>query len=92
MRITRVYTGDDGESHFEDIDIAFPEAMGLGMRTQHFPADSISMRQASVDSEMDFHTAPRRQFVITVADAPRWSAATARSANSAPVTCCWPTI
>ena len=67
MRITRVYTGDDGESHFEDIEIAFPEAMGLGMRTQHFPADSISMRQASVDSEMDFHIAPRRQFVITVA-------------------------
>ena len=67
MRISRVYTGDDGQSHFEDIDVAFPETMGLGKRTEHFKADSISMREADVESEMDFHNAPRRQFVITVA-------------------------
>ena len=67
MRITRVYTGDDGRSHFEDIEIAFPESMGLGRRTPHLPAESVSLREADADSEMDFHNAPRRQFVITVA-------------------------
>ena len=70
MRITRVYTGDDGQSHFEDIAVAFPEEMGLGKRTPHFAADSISMREAAAESEMDFHNAPRRQFVITVAGRP----------------------
>ncbi len=67
MRITRVYTGDDGESHFEDIEINFTAAMGLGKRTEHLPAESISMREADVENEMDFHNAPNRQFVITVA-------------------------
>ena len=67
MRITRIYTGDDGESHFEDIEIDFTAAMGLGKRTEHLPAESISMREADVENEMDWHVAPRRQFVITVA-------------------------
>ena len=67
MRISRVYTGDDGRSHFEEIEIAFPEDAGIGRRTPLLPADSLSMREAEDDREMDFHNAPRRQFVITVA-------------------------
>ena len=31
MRVVRIYTGDDGESHFGDVEISLPEA-GLGGR------------------------------------------------------------
>ena len=50
MRISRVYTGDDGRSHFEEIEIAFPEDAGIGRRTPLLPADSISMREAEDDN------------------------------------------
>ena len=66
MRITRVYTGDDGESHFEDIEVAFPETAMMGASTRRFPADTIGIRETASEVEMDFHNAPRRQFVITL--------------------------
>ena len=57
MRISRVYTGDDGQSHFEDIDVAFPETMGLGKRTEQESSDdrdrlhgaTTSLRRRSKD-------------------------------------------
>ena len=61
MQIVRVYSGDDGESHFEDLtpdqlaEIVFPIGDGpinLGRR----PSPSFS----------DYHTAPRRQYTITL--------------------------
>ena len=61
MQIVRVYSGGDGESHFEDLtpdqlaEIVFPIGAGpitLGRR----PSPSFS----------DYHTAPRRQYVINL--------------------------
>lgn len=66
MRITRVYTGDDGRSHFEDIEVAFSEKAMMGASTTRFPADNFGIREAASDIEMDFHNAPLRQFVITL--------------------------
>ncbi len=66
MQIARVYTGDDGKSHFEDIEVAFSEAAMMGASTRRFPADTIGIREAASKVEMDFHNAPRRQFVITL--------------------------
>ena len=66
MQIARVYTGDDGKSHFEEIEVAFSEAAMMGASTRRFPADTIGIREAASDVEVDFHNAPRRQFVITL--------------------------
>ncbi len=61
MRIVRVFSGDDGESHFEDLtpdqlaEIIFPIGGGeitLGRR----PSPSFS----------DYHNAPRRQYVVNM--------------------------
>ena len=67
MKVTRIYTGDDNRSHFEDIEVDFPERAGLSARTPAFEAQSISFREADEIVELDFHNAPRRQFVVTIA-------------------------
>ena len=40
MRITRIYTGDDGQSHFEDLEVAFALDVGHGVRTPLLDADA----------------------------------------------------
>ena len=62
MGFTRMYTGDDGESHIEELDLsALPElanlqaASGISFRTNP-PGRGVS----------DFHPGPRRQYVITL--------------------------
>lgn len=67
MQIVRVYTGDEGRSHFEEIDeIAFEEAANATMASLRAASD-IVFRQAPVGMEIDWHNAPRRQYVITLA-------------------------
>lgn len=65
MQITRVYTGDDGEPHFETIEVA-QEASRYGALSQMFDAEGVIFRTTPVGGELDFHNAPRRQFVVTL--------------------------
>ncbi len=65
MQITRVYTGDDGESHFERIVVAQTESR-YGSLSRMFDAEGVIFRTTPVGGELDFHNAPRRQFVVTL--------------------------
>ncbi len=65
MQITRVYTGDDGESHFETIEVAQSESR-YGSLSKLFDAEGVMFRTTPVGGELDFHNAPRRQFVVTL--------------------------
>jgi quercetin dioxygenase-like cupin family protein len=65
MQIIRVYTGDDERSHFEEIDVPLSDQR-LGRVSKMFGAAGIVFRETPGDTEMDFHNAPRRQFVITL--------------------------
>ena len=68
MKITRIYTGEDGQSHFEDLDVPMHERNGpIGRITDPIPAATAFFRETPVDVDADvydFHCAPRRQFVI----------------------------
>jgi hypothetical protein len=64
QRVTRVYTGDDGESHFEDIELALSDLGAIGAMSKPLPAKSILFRETGADYDLGFHNAPRRQFVI----------------------------
>jgi hypothetical protein len=66
MKIARLYTGPDGESHFEDLDIALEDTDGLDIRSELMKATGILFRETGADYDEDFHNAPRRQFVITL--------------------------
>ena len=65
MQITRVYTGDDGESHFETIDITMSESR-YGSLSDLFEAEGVMFRTTPIGGELDFHNAPRRQFVVNL--------------------------
>jgi quercetin dioxygenase-like cupin family protein len=61
MGITRLYTGPDGQTHIEELDLAsHPELTSL-MATK-----GVVFRSAEPGRFSDWHTAPRRQFVITL--------------------------
>ena len=66
MKITRVYTGEDGESHFEDLEVALSERGPLGNISQLEPATGIVFRETEGDYDLGFHNAPRRQYVINL--------------------------
>lgn len=65
MKIVRLYTGADGESHFEDIEIEL-KSVGHMMASELQPAQGVMFRSASPDHCTSFHPAPRRQYVITL--------------------------
>jgi hypothetical protein len=65
MNVTRLYTGTDGRSHFEELEI--PLAPGAyGLESALVPARGVIFRENPDGAWADFHNAPRRQFVITI--------------------------
>ncbi len=61
MGIFRLYTGNDGESHMEELDLAsHPELTALQS------AKGVVFRAAPPGHFSDWHIAPRRQYVITL--------------------------
>lgn len=64
MKITRLYTGADGESHFEDIEIALEDAGNIGELSELEETTGIIFRETGADYDYDWHNAPRRQYII----------------------------
>ena len=68
MKVTRIFTGDDGRSYFEDLEI--PSANfgpPLGIISDLLVSHSTFFRFAGAEGEedvYDYHCAPQRQFVI----------------------------
>ena len=59
MGTFRLYTGEDGQSHIESISLAETPAWTQGVDTTQ-----ISFQAQPVGNYLDWHPAPRRQFVI----------------------------
>ena len=55
----RLYSGSDGQSHIEAVDLSQTPDWGAGLA-----ASQISFRESPVGNFQDWHPAPRRQFVI----------------------------
>ena len=67
MKITRIYSGDDGESHFEDVEIPLRQLGGaIGALSKLETATGVVFRETQGDYDYDFHNAPRRQYVINL--------------------------
>ena len=58
----RVYTGEDGESHFEEITVP----MGPVGNSPIQAATGITFYNGQPEDFHDWHNAPRRQYVITL--------------------------
>lgn len=66
MNYFRIYAGPDGESHFEDVEVDMTAGGGQSGLSALIPATGIIFRRSSADQYIDWHHAPRRQFVITL--------------------------
>lgn len=66
MKILRVYTGDDGRSHLEDIDVSLSIQGQFGFMSELHKAQGVIFRRTEGDYEVDFHNAPRRQYVVNL--------------------------
>lgn len=65
MHVVRIFTGPDNESHFEDLDIPL-KSYSHGALSDLVPGSGVIFRETPVGGEIDFHVAPRRQFVVTL--------------------------
>ena len=62
--ITRMYTGADGESHFEDVRIPL-QARGATLHLSDLmKATGIVFGEVNAENASDWHNAPRRQYAI----------------------------
>jgi hypothetical protein len=66
MKIIRLYTGTDNESHFEELEVEL-NLIGHMEVSALQPAHGILFRRAPATHLSDYHNAPRRQYVITLA-------------------------
>ena len=64
MKITRIYTGSDNQSHFEDVEIPLKGDGAIGRMSELARATGVIFRETGGDYDYDWHNAPRRQYVI----------------------------
>ena len=62
MQFVRLFTGDDDQSHFEDLD----SGTNGGYFFETLPVTGLVLKNDSPTNLGDFHNAPRRQYCITL--------------------------
>ena len=67
--VTRLYTGDDGRSHFEDLAVPLDDTPLVGQLSALVPGAGVFFRESAAGGSRDFHCAPRRQFVVMLSGA-----------------------
>lgn len=65
MKITRLYTGSDQKSYFEDIELKFGGDQKI-LTTDSRPATMAVFRCVPPGTVLDLHPAPRRQYLVTL--------------------------
>ena len=60
--IIRLYTGEDGQAHFEDLNVPAGEMETVALK----PGADMTFRRIPDGSFIDWHTAPRLQYVIVL--------------------------
>ncbi|MFH0846834.1 MAG: hypothetical protein V1894_02095 [Chloroflexota bacterium] len=66
MKYVHLYSGTDGKSHFEDVEV--PLTLGRPQEESSAPikATGVLFRITGGGYDLDWHNPPRRQFVITL--------------------------
>jgi hypothetical protein len=66
MKIHRLYADKTGESHFETVEIPLTESSRAGRLSERMPATGIIFREVAPDYDLDWHPAPRRQYIVNL--------------------------
>jgi hypothetical protein len=62
--VTRIYSDDNGDSHFEDIEIPLQDAGAIGKLSAPMPVGNIIFREVEEAYDYTFHTAPQKQYIL----------------------------
>ena len=65
MKVVRMYTGPDNQTHFEDVDLPFA-AGGESEGTPQRAASGVRFNRYPPGYKLDWHCAPRRQYVVNL--------------------------
>jgi hypothetical protein len=66
MKVTRLYTGADGLTKVEEFEIPLkPQGRGTEL-SEIVGVTSLQFRRTNQDYNLDWHPAPRRQYVVTL--------------------------
>jgi hypothetical protein len=60
--IVRIYTGQDGQTHFEDLPQPTEEIHNVTLQA----GANLMFRRFAADYSSDWHTAPRRQYILAL--------------------------
>ena len=74
--IVRIYTGDDGQTHFEDLPLPAEESRNVALQA----GANLVFRCFPADHWSDGHTAPRRQYMFFSWG--RWKSGSAMAARA----------
>ena len=66
MRIHNLYADANGQSHFRDIEVEWAETTPGGKVSRRLPATGIIFRETPGDYDLDWHPAPRRQYIVNL--------------------------
>jgi hypothetical protein len=66
IRIHNLYADAAGETHFRDIEVEWAEERNFSKLSARLPATGIIFRETSADYDLDWHPAPRRQYIINL--------------------------
>lgn len=66
MKIHHLYTDEKGDSHFEDMEIEYVETTPAGQFTKRLPTTGMIFREVQPTYDLDWHNAPRRQYIINL--------------------------
>jgi hypothetical protein len=66
MRIHNLYEDSNGESHFRDIEVEWAEERGVSKLSKRMPATGIIFRRTEGNYNVDWHPAPRRQYIVNL--------------------------
>jgi hypothetical protein len=69
IRIHNLFADAEGETHFRDIEIALVGQRQFTKYSERLPATAIIFSETSGDYDLDWHPAPRRQYIIILAGA-----------------------
>jgi len=66
ISITRIYTGPDGQTHAEEIDVKLKQGGTSGELSELLKVTGLQFRRTPPNYFVDWHPAPQRQYVITL--------------------------